>query len=292
MTDTGLSLSLIEKHFAGFRLGPITTTLRPGRAYGLLGPNGAGKTTLLNLIALQLRPSEGTISFNGTHIPWGDVAWKARFSYIRETPVFYDELSVSATVALASELYPNWDAPFATDLVTRFGLDRGKAVGTLSKGNRVKLGLVLALAHRSELLLLDEPTAGLDPTARADLQGILQKLMNDMPRLVLVLSSHIFEDIETVADEIIILRHGDLVFQQEIGTLGTLPVFRLTDGGNQLKTSDVRLAWRKNGQVWFVPASGVPVHGEPSPGWEYVAGGTTVAELYHATEHLCEPSKR
>ncbi len=291
MSDAGLELTQLRKQFAGFRLGPITTTLRPGRAYGLLGPNGAGKTTLLNLIALQLRPSGGTISFNGTHIPWGNVAWKARFSYIRETPVFYDELTVSATMALASGLYGTWDEPLAAQLVESFALDRGKTVGALSKGNRVKLGLVLALAHRADLLLLDEPTAGLDPTARADLHTTLQKLMSDVPRLVLVLSSHIFEDIERVADEIIIIRNGDLVFQGEVASLATLPLFRLADGQGQLVPSDVRVAWRKDGHVWFVPASAGPVHADWQSGWERVPGGTTVAELYHATEHLCEPGR-
>lgn len=291
MSDAGLELTRLRKEFAGFRLGPITTTLRPGRAYGLLGPNGAGKTTLLNLIALQLRPSGGTISFNGFHISWGDVAWKAQFSYIRETPVFYDELTVSATMALASELYGKWDEPLAAHLVESFALDRGKAVGALSKGNRVKLGLVLALAHRADLLLLDEPTAGLDPTARADLHATLQKLMSDVPRLVLVLSSHIFEDIERVADEIIIIRNGDLVFQGDVGSLDKLPLFRLTDGQGQPVPSDARLAWRKDGHVWFVPAGAGPVHADWPSGWEHVPGGTTVAELYHATEHLCEQGR-
>src|SRR5262249_386265 len=157
--------------------GPISCEFARGRAYGLLGPNGAGKTTLLNLVTLQSRLSGGSIAFDGVPVRWGDTAWKSRLSYIREVPGFYDELTVGATLDLARPVEGEWDRRHAAELVQRFSLDVSRRVGALSKGTKVKLGLVVALAHRAELLVLDEPSAGLDPDAREDLQRALRDLM-------------------------------------------------------------------------------------------------------------------
>jgi ABC-2 type transport system ATP-binding protein len=292
MNTDGLVLNGVEKRFPGFQLGPVTMSLRPGLAYGLLGPNGAGKTTLLNLIALQLRASAGTLSFEGAPLVWGDDGWKSRFSYIRETPAFYDELSVSTTLALAARLYDRWDAGFAVQLVERLGLDGRKAVGRLSKGNKVKLGLVVALAHHADVLMLDEPTAGLDPDARAELQVILRGLMTERPGLVLLLSSHIFEDIERVADEILIVRDGRIVFQETLQTLRAMPLYRMPERTPGLQESDARLCWTYAGQVWVMPTAEAAARVRSIPECESVAGGATLETVYRGTEHLCEHDKR
>ena len=292
MNTEGLVLNGVTKRFPGFELGPMTLSLRPGVAYGLLGPNGAGKTTLLNLIALQLRASAGTLSFGGTPIEWGDAGWKSCFSYIRETPVFYDELSVSATLALAARLYDRWDGGLAVQLVNRLGLDGRKRVGRLSKGNKVKLGIVLALAHHADVLMLDEPTAGLDPDARAELQTILRRLVTDRPSLVLLLSSHIFEDIERVADEVLIVRDGRIVFQEKLPTLRATPLYRMPERTPGLQASDARLCWTYAGQTWVMPTAEAASRLRSLPECESVPGGATVEIVYHGTEHLCEPDKR
>jgi ABC-2 type transport system ATP-binding protein len=220
MSAPALALRGIVKRYPGFELGPLSLDLAPGSALGLLGPNGAGKTTLLNVIALQVRAAAGELAYGGTAIPWGDARWKSRISYIRETPAFYDELTVGQTLRFASSLYDEWDAAFADALVTRFRLDRSRPVGTLSKGTRVKVGLVAALAHRAAFVLLDEPTAGLDPDARDDLQQTLRQLREERPEVCIVLSSHIFEDIDAVADRVAIIRGGRVVRQ---GTRAELP---------------------------------------------------------------------
>jgi ABC-2 type transport system ATP-binding protein len=266
-------------------------SFRPGRAYGLLGPNGAGKTTLLNLIALQLRLSAGRLSFGGNPIEWGDARWKSRFSYIRETPAFYDELSVAATLLLAARLYDRWDAPFAKQLVDRLGLNPYKPVGSLSKGNKVKVGIVVALAHHARLLMLDEPTAGLDPDARAELQTILRGLMREHSDLVLVLSSHIFEDIERVADEIAIMRCGHIVFHDELDSLAAMPLYRMPET-SVIDASETRLAWTRGGHVWALPTPAAAARLRSVPGCEAVPGGATLEAVYHGTEHACEPDKR
>ena len=171
MTNAVLELRDLGRAFPGFQLGPLSLRLHPGQVYGLLGPNGAGKTTLLDLIASQLQATSGTLSHGGRRIRWGDRGWKARFSYIREMPSFYAELTVAQILELAGQLYPHWDPALADSLVGTFHLRPHQRVGHLSKGTRVKLGIVTALSHRAELLILDEPTAGLDPSARADRSG-------------------------------------------------------------------------------------------------------------------------
>ncbi|MEP6916469.1 MAG: ABC transporter ATP-binding protein [Acidobacteriota bacterium] len=285
-TQQGLLLKGVEKRLPGFHLGPVTLSLRPGRACGLLGPNGAGKTTLLNLIALQLRLSDGAITLNSAPIVWGDAAWKERFSYIRETVAFYEELPVSATLRLAGDLYQQWDARFAAELLDRFQLDPRKRVGTLSKGNKVKLGIVVALAHRADLVMLDEPTAGLDPTVRAELQMILRELLAADPQLIVVLSSHIFEDLERAADDIVIVRHGRVVFQDELRSLESAPLYRMPDA-YVLENADARVAWTRSGRVWMVPTVEAAARLRSLPGCELVPGGATLDAVYHGTEHLC-----
>lgn len=193
--------------------------LAPGVANGLLGPNGAGKSTLLNSITLQLKLTAGQMFYNGATVAWGDAAWKLRWSYIRKTPAFYDELTIAQTLRLAVQLCGRWDEEFARILLDRFSLNASNNVGNLSKGSKVKLGIITALAHRTEFLILDEPTSGLDPTARAELQAVLRQLMKEQEGLCLIISSHIFDDIEQVADEVLILRNGQLVVEKSIGEI-------------------------------------------------------------------------
>jgi ABC-2 type transport system ATP-binding protein len=203
-----LELQNICKKFQGLTLGPVNLNIAPGMAYGLLGPNGAGKTTLLNCIALQLRLTSGNIIFNGSQIGWNDIAWKSQISFIREVPNLYDELTIGQTLDLASNIYAAWDSSFADAMIRRFDLNVAERVGILSKGTKVKVGLIAALAHQAKVIILDEPTAGLDPSARAELQTILLEIKQARQDVSFIISSHIFEDTERVADELIILDRG------------------------------------------------------------------------------------
>jgi ABC-2 type transport system ATP-binding protein len=222
MATPVLSVRQLTKTFPSFTLGPLDMAFVAGRAYGLLGPNGAGKTTFLGLLTLQLRPSSGDIRYRDTAIAWRDTSCLEHIAYIRETPTFYDELTIGQTLQLASRLYRTWDASVARALLARFALDANKPVKSLSKGTAVKLGLVSALAHRTEILILDEPTAGLDPTMRRELQQTLIELKQEQPQLCLILSSHIFEDFQDIADEIVIIKDGRIVLQKETSAIADL----------------------------------------------------------------------
>ena len=286
MTDDVLAARDLCRVFPGFRFGPLSLRLRPGQVYGLLGPNGAGKTTLLNLIALQLRSTAGTLTSADAQIRWGDSAWKARFSYIREAPSFYAELTVAQTLELAGQLYDHWDPVLADTLIGTFGLPPHQRVGQLSKGTHVKLGIVTALAHRADLLLLDEPSAGLDPTARADLHDTVRDLVRQHAALCVVLSSHIFEDIEAAATEILILRRGRLVFRASTDTLHGSVLYRSASRDAVAVSPDLVLRWRRRDTEWLLVRRGSPLDTDLRLRPEHVEEHPTsiIAAVYHGTE--------
>ena len=288
MTDDILELHDLRRVFPGFQLGPVSLRLQPGQVYGLLGPNGSGKTTLLDLIALQLKATTGTLSYAGRPIRWGDSGWKARFSYIREMPSFYGELTVAQTLELAGQLYPRWDPVLADRLVGTFSLRPHQRVGHLSKGTRVKLGIVAALSHRAELLILDEPTAGLDPTARADLHDTIRNLIREHPSLCVLLSSHIFEDLDESATEILILRRGRLVFHASIDTLHDSTLYRSQTPDAVAASADLVLRWRRRGTEWLLVRRGSPLDTDLRLRPDHVETQWTsvIAAVYHGTERI------
>jgi ABC-2 type transport system ATP-binding protein len=281
-----LEVKEICREFPDFTLGPISQGFRPGITYGLLGPNGAGKTTLLNCLTLQLRLSSGSLRYAGEPIAWGDSRWKEHFSYIRESPAFYDELSVGQTLHLASHLYSKWDAAFSVELSNRLGLRMSDRVRFLSKGTRVKLGLVTALAHHADLILLDEPTAGLDPSARSELQDLLCELHQSPRKVCMLISSHLFEDIRRVAEEVLILRNGKIVFTAVLKDLDQYRLLRIPAGSPLPEATRSHRTWHRNGSIWMLlPSESVPAYALSSiPGAEVFPALDSLEEIYHGTE--------
>ena len=169
-----------------------------------------------------------------------------------ETPAFYDELRVREVLAFAGRIYERWDAGLADRLCARLELDTEKRVGDLSKGNLVKLGLVAGISSRAELLLLDEPTAGLDPSVRAGIQQTLRELMAEQKdELLVILSSHIFEDLEEVADDLLILRNGSVIFESSRRDLDRMALYRCSNGEG-LTLQEASLTWRARGAQWVL----------------------------------------
>ena len=285
--DTVLELVDVQRRFPSFELGPLSLKLRRGRTYGLLGPNGAGKTTLLDIVALQTRPTAGVLFTEGESLSWGSCAWKARLSYVREVVAFYDELTVAETLRLASRLYGRWDPTLAARLVDTLELPLDRRVRELSKGTKVKLGIASALAHHADLLLLDEPTAGLDPTARAGVQAIVRAMARDHPRLCVVFSSHIFEDLEETATDLLILRNGRLVFEAPADVLSTSTLYRTEAAGAVGPSSDVLARWENKGTEWLLVLGGSGLDADLRRRADHVEErpSSPLAALYHGTGH-------
>lgn len=218
MNTPAIQLEGIRKHQGAFNLGPLDLVIPKGAVYGLVGPNGAGKTTTLDLLMGLGQPDTGRIRMLGLDLARDEVAVKRRVAYVGPDLNYQAWGRVGRTMDFFAGFYPDWDMGRADRLLADFGLDRAERLYTLSFGARTKLALVLALSRDAELLLLDEPTTGLDPIARRRLFEELLGYMRRADRTV-VISSHQLGDLERFADHIGILHRGLLVAEGRMDVL-------------------------------------------------------------------------
>ena len=180
-----------------------TLAIPEGHVVGLVGPNGAGKTTLLSLAVGLLAPTCGTIEVLGEHPAVGP-AQLAQVGFVAQDPPVYARMTVADHLRLGAWLNPGWDGELARQRTGQLGLDPRQRAGSLSGGQRAQLALILALAKRPGLLILDEPVASLDPLARREfLRGLMEAVAER--GLSVVLSSHLVGDLERVSDYLIVL---------------------------------------------------------------------------------------
>ena len=204
------SLSGIAKRYPDFALQDIHLQLPKGQVMGLVGANGAGKTTLLRLLTGLAAADAGSVEVLGHRLPEAQVAAKRDIGFASEDMRLYKSQSLRWHMDLVSRIYPGWDAAYAHELLKRFDVRADQKLGGFSHGQRVKALLLLCLARRPRLLLLDEPTTGLDPVARIEVLEALADVLRDERRSVLF-SSHNTHDIEQLADSITFLHQGRLV---------------------------------------------------------------------------------
>jgi ABC-2 type transport system ATP-binding protein len=183
--------------------------LRAGSVTGLLGVNGAGKTTLLRTALGLARPDTGTATVFGEHAWNLSAGAKARIGYVPQTPGLVGWLSVRDHLAYVGAFQPRWDAAFAEDLRGKWDLPPDARCAKLSPGEAQRMALVLALAHRPELLVLDEPAASLDPIARKQFMAAVVEVA--AAGTTILLSTHLCADLERVADRVAVLQRGRIV---------------------------------------------------------------------------------
>jgi ABC-2 type transport system ATP-binding protein len=204
------SLSGIGKRYPHFALQGISLDLPEGQVMGLVGVNGAGKTTLLRLLTGMAAPDAGQVTVLGQRLPEGQVAAKRDIGFASEDMRLYRSQTLRWHMDLVRAIYPGWNEAYAAELVRRFELRPEQTLGGFSHGQRVKALLLLCLARRPRLLLLDEPTTGLDPVARLEVLEALADVLRDEQRSVLF-SSHNTQDVEQLADSITFVHKGRLV---------------------------------------------------------------------------------
>lgn len=181
-----------------------------GCVFGLVGENGAGKTTLIKHILGLLRAETGSVRVFGRDPVSEPVEVLGRIGYLSEQPDLPGWMRVDELLRYTKAFFPKWDSTYAQKLLAQFGLNPMQRLNTLSKGQTAKAGLLIAQAHRPELLLLDEPSSGLDPLVRRDILEAVIRTVADEGRTVFF-SSHLLEEIERVSDHIAMVHHGKMV---------------------------------------------------------------------------------
>jgi len=200
----------LKKEYEEFILESISWSIPKGYIMGLIGPNGAGKTTTIKLIMNLIQADDGEIRVFGLDHIQAEKEIKNRIGYVGEEQYFYDYRSANWTGKFVSHFYKQWDMKLYHSLLDQFELPKKKMIRKYSKGMKVKLSLAIALSHKPELIILDEPTAGLDPVIRRDVCDLLQNITRDGDKTVLI-SSHITDDIARIADYITYMINGRIV---------------------------------------------------------------------------------
>ena len=192
-----------KQYRRAWALRDCTLAIPEGHVAGLVGPNGAGKTTLLRLAAGMLTPTRGTITVLGQR-PAAGPAQLARVGFVAQDTPVYSRMTVADHLRLGAWLNPGWDDNLARQRISQLALNPKQRAGSLSGGQRAQLALMLAMAKRPELLILDEPVASLDPLARREfLQGLMEAVAGQS--LSVLLSSHLVADLERVCDYLVVL---------------------------------------------------------------------------------------
>ncbi len=193
-----------------FEIRDLGLRVPAGAIYGFLGPNGSGKTTTIRLLLGLLRPLGGTIAVLGHAMPREQHAMFRRVAYVPERPHLYASLTVGEAMALHAAFHPRWEAGIAAELRRTFELEAGARVERLSKGEMGKLLMLLALSQRPDLLMLDEPTDGLDPVVRRDVLMALIDYVSETGATVFI-SSHLVHELERICDWVGVMDRGRLV---------------------------------------------------------------------------------
>jgi ABC-2 type transport system ATP-binding protein len=191
----------------------ITIQIPRGRVFGIVGENGAGKTTLIKHILGLYRAQQGSVAVFGMDPVKHPKEVLSRIGYLSEQPDFPEWMSIAQFMNYMSAFYPKWDGQYATQLLAMMSVDPGKKIRELSKGQQARVGLCAAQAHRPELLVLDEPSSGLDPVARSEILAAVIRTVVDEGRSVL-LSSHLLEEVERVCDHLLFFDHGRVLLSE------------------------------------------------------------------------------
>jgi ABC-2 type transport system ATP-binding protein len=210
MNEPVIELDGVDKTYRFFRLSDVSLRLEPGQIMGFVGPNGAGKSTTIRILMAMIRPERGTVRVLGRELPREQAAAKRDIGFVSEDMRLHANATLGWHMRLVASIYPEWDPKYAGALLARFNLQADQQIRHLSHGERVKATLLLVLARRPRLLLLDEPTTGLDPVARHEILAELMDVVRDERRAILF-SSHNTQDIEQVSDVITFIDRGRII---------------------------------------------------------------------------------
>jgi ABC-type multidrug transport system ATPase subunit len=240
----------------------VDLAVEQGEAFGFLGPNGAGKTTMIRILLDHIRPSRGRATIFGIETTEDPVAIHRRLGYLPGEFVLYDKLTGGQTIQYFANLRGGVDRQYQQALMDRLDVDPSRKFKEYSKGNKQKIGLVIALQHRPELLLLDEPTSGLDPLIQQEFYAVIREAKAE--GRTIFMSSHILGEVERTCDRVAIIREGRLTrvdrvtalrdiahHQVELSFTGPAPLaeFENLPGVSEIVAEDHVLRMRVSGAI-------------------------------------------
>jgi len=273
----------LRKSFGAFTLGPLDMTVPEGAIYGLVGPNGAGKTTTIDLLFGMGAKEAGQITVLGLDHLRDEVAMKQQVAYVSPDLTYSPWGKVGRTIQFVKGFYPTWDDAYCRQLLDSLRVGTGERILSLSFGARIKLSLILALSWRPRLLILDEPTVGLDAISKQEIFGQLLAAVGDGERSVLI-SSHGLADLERFADHLGMIKHGRMIFEGATSDMiarHRMVDFMTTEGDRIAQRAGV-FVQRKDANRWRVL---LDLHLAPLE-WLRATGATDIAETPVTLEEL------
>lgn len=254
--DAIITVEGLHRRFHGTEaLCDVSLSVPPGCVFGLVGENGAGKTTLIRHLLGLLRPQSGQVRVFGLDPIAHEKTVLAQCGYLSEDRDMPGWMSVRQLTEFLRHFYDNWDAAYAESLRETFELSATTLLKDLSRGQLAKAGLLAALAHRPQLLILDEPSSGLDPLVRREILTAILRSVAEEGRTVFF-SSHLLDEVERVADYVAMLRHGSLVLAGRLDEIREQHCFLQVEGGEGAMPQWPGVLFAHGAGLWTVVAEG------------------------------------
>ncbi len=261
VTDAIVEVKRLTRRFEGkVALNEVSLVVPRGGVFGLIGGNGAGKTTLIRHVLGMLKAQSGTVRVFGHDPVANPVTVLSRIGYLSEDRDMPNWMRIRELIRYTKAFYPNWDSAYVNQLLEAFDLDPNATVKSLSRGQRARAGLLIALAHRPELLVLDEPSSGLDPVVRRDILGSIIRTIADDGRTVFF-SSHLLDEVERVADRVAIIHQGQILLtstMDDIKETHRRMTLRFQQPTQEPPTLVGTLSLEGSGTEWTYVCSGEP----------------------------------
>lgn len=259
MPENMVEVHQLSRNFGNTKaIDEVSLQVHPGLVYGLVGANGQGKTTLIKHLLGLLRAKQGSVRIFGLDPVKHPVEVLQRIGYLSEDRDLPEWMRIDELLRYTAAFHPNWDQDYAEELLKTFALDPAKKVKNLSKGMRAQAGLIAAVAHRPELLLLDEPSTGLDAVVRKDILNAIIRTVADEGRAA-IFSSHLLDEVEQMSDYVFMMDQGKLVLQgslDEIKEQHYLFNVCLTTSKEKLPPIEGILSAELRGRTWSIVCNG------------------------------------
>ncbi|NEZ47010.1 ABC transporter ATP-binding protein [Clostridium niameyense] len=241
-----LEIKDLRKEYKNFTLKDIRFNVPKGYIMGFIGPNGSGKSTTIKLIMNLIKKNSGEIKVFGMDNIKCEKEIKDRIGFVYDENYYYEDLKIREVIKIIKPFYSQWSDETFNKYINQFGLDTKSKIKTLSKGMKTKFALAVALSHNAEFIIMDEPTAGLDPIFRREILDILYEIIQNEDKSIFF-STHITTDLEKVADYITFINNGEIVFSKEKDEI--MESYALIKGGNDILNLENKkdfVAIRKN----------------------------------------------